>query len=83
MGDGFEAFVASVIFMGVVFSLLGVCLWVLYSKKGQRLDRKQRIRYQVRQGMRDEEIEEGLFEEVIDELAEKELAKRRKKQGTQ
>ncbi|WP_427007213.1 hypothetical protein [Pseudarthrobacter sp. H2] len=77
MGAGFEGFVGAVLFMGIMLGGIIFCAWALTSKKGQRLDRKQQMKHSIRQGMRDAEIEDGLFEEAIREVAEKEMKKRK------
>lgn len=76
MGEGFGMFVFAVIFMGILVGGALWCNWALTSMAGQRLDRKQQMKHSIRQGMRDAEIEDGLFEEAIREVAEKEMRKR-------
>ncbi|MCO4274252.1 hypothetical protein NG701_07395 [Pseudarthrobacter sp. HLT3-5] len=76
MGNGFGTFVFAVVFMGVMLGGIIFCYWALTSKRGQRLDRKQHMKHAIRQGMRDAEIEDGLFEEAIREVADKEMRKR-------
>lgn len=71
-----EGFIAAILFMGIMFGGVYFCYWALATKAGQRLDRKQQMKHGIRQGMRNAEIEDGLFEEAIREVAEKEMRKR-------
>lgn len=76
MGNGFAGFVVAVIFMSIMLGGIFFCFWALTSKQGQRLDRKQQMKAAIRKGMRDEEIEDGLLEEAIWEVATEKLKKR-------
>jgi tartrate dehydratase alpha subunit/fumarate hydratase class I-like protein len=64
-------FIVVMIFLTLVFSFVGFTFWILFTKEGQRVDRKVRIKQQVKQGMRDAEIEDGLLEEVVAEIVAK------------
>lgn len=73
-----QTFIFSILFITVVFSLIGWIMWNLFSKEGQRKERKKILKKEIRRGMRDEEIDGGLYEEVLDEITEEELKKRRR-----
>lgn len=68
-------FIVVLVFLTLVFSFIGFAFWILFTKEGQRVDRKARIRQEVKQGMRDAEIDDGLLEEVVSEIVAKNARK--------
>jgi hypothetical protein len=67
-----EAFIFAVVLMGSIF----VVLWFLLSKKGQRAVLKTDIKREMRRGMREEELIDGLHEQAAREIIEEERRKK-------
>ena len=80
---GYVAIFISIIIAGAMIGLPSFFFWMAHTKKGQRFERKEIMKASIRRGMRDAEIEEGIFEEALLEVAQKEERKRQKRQDNQ
>ncbi len=77
MGDGFGTFIFAVIFVGIMFTVLGIFLYFAHSKKGQRAVLKVDMKREVKRSMCDAEIQDGLMDEIVDEVLKEKLRKQR------
>lgn len=76
--EGFIFFLFAVLVVGAFWTLIGFFAWTQLTKKGQRFMAKDARKRELRRGMREAEIHDGLDEEILREEFERELRKQKK-----
>lgn len=79
--EGFGFVLAALFAVAVFWFVIGMVIWMTFTKKGQRFLRKDIMKRGIRQGMRDAEIEDGLANEVMQEEAERAMRKSKRRVG--
>lgn len=79
--DGFGYVIIALLVVAVFWFVIGMVIWMTFFKSGQRYLRKDIMKREVRRGMREAEIEDGLSNEVMREEIERAMRKKKRRFG--